>query len=79
MLCMWDNIGVKLQKYAKFVCWLGIIVTAISSIVIWSVGGSNSFLTGLLILVVGGLASWIGSWSMYGLGVVVEYVEKKKT
>ena len=71
---MWDNIGEKLQKLAKALCWIGIVVSVIVGII--GIGNGNA-LTGFLYIIIGGLAAWIGSWSMYGLGIVVEYVEKK--
>ena len=69
---MWDNIGSKLQKLAKVVCWLGIIVSVISGIVFMT---QNQIVIGLVYLILGSLFSWIGSWSIYGLGLVVEKVE----
>ena len=74
---MWDNIGRKLQSLAKFICWFGIIGSAVWGIVIMSQSShyQSTVLAGLLTLVLGCLGSWIGSWSIYGLGRVVEYVE----
>ena len=69
---MWDNIGVKLQKLAKVVCWLGIIVSVISGIIGIA---NNQVLAGLISIILGSLFSWIGSWSIYGLGLVVEKTE----
>ena len=69
---MWDNIGSKLQKLAKVVCWLGIIVSVISGIVFMT---QNQIVIGLVYLILGSVMSWIGSWSIYGLGLVVEKVE----
>ena len=73
---MWDNIGRKLQSLAKVVCWLGIIGSVIMGIIIMA-QNQSTIVTGLLYLVIGCLASWIGSWAMYGLGLVVEYVENR--
>ena len=73
---MWDNIGRKLQSLAKVVCWLGIIGSVIMGIIIMA-QNQSTIVTGLLYLVLGCLASWIGSWAMYGLGLVVEYVENR--
>ena len=74
---MWDNIGRKLQALAKVACWIGIGASFILALVMW---GQNSektptILMGILYLVIGCLVSWIGSWSVYGLGLVVEHVE----
>ena len=74
---MWDNIGRKLQSLAKVICWIGIIGSVIFGIVIMAQSNryQSTILTGVLYLVFGCLGSWIGSWAMYGLGLVVEYVE----
>ena len=37
---MFDNIGAKIMKLAKVLCWIGIILSVISGIVIM-VGGAN--------------------------------------
>lgn len=71
---MWNNIGSRLQKLAKVFCWLGIIISVISGIVFMT---QNQVLIGALYLVLGSVMSWIGSWSIYGLGLVVESVENK--
>lgn len=71
---MWKNIGRKLQSLAKVICWLGISLSLIKALRLWN---QNSYLSGFFYLVIGSLASWIGSWSIYGLGLVVKYVENK--
>ncbi len=74
---MWDNIGRKLQGLAKFVCWIGIISSIITAIVLWTQNNSYqpTILAGFLYLIIGCLLSWIGSWAMYALGLVAEHVE----
>ncbi len=78
---MWNNLGRKLQKLAKVLCVLGIIFSVFAAVTIWSQNSQYprqlSFFIGLLYLVVGSLSSWLGSWTMCGLGKVVEYVENK--
>lgn len=71
---MWKNIGRKLQSLAKVICWLGISLSLIKAIRRWN---QSSFLSGIFYLAIGSLASWIGSWAIYGLGLVVSYVENK--
>lgn len=77
---MWKNIGIRLQMLARILCWLGIIGSVIYAIVLWSQNSSYqpTILPGILYLVLGSLASWIGSWTMYGLGLVVEHVENQR-
>lgn len=76
---MWDNIGRKLQSLAKAICWLGIVCFVILGIVIMTQSNSyqSTVLTGFIYIIFGCLGSWIGSWALYGLGVVVEHVENK--
>ena len=92
---MFDNIGGKIKGLAKFLCWLGIIISLIMAILIWTGGAkvSSAFnssyygyssrsaanaasgtavITGLVVLVVGSLASWLGSFFMYGFGQLIE-------
>ncbi len=71
---MWENIGSKLQKLAKVVCWIGIILSVIGGIVMIT---QNQAVLGIVYIILGPLFSWIGSWTMYGLGLVVENVENK--
>lgn len=72
---MWENIGSKLQKLAKIMCWLGIIVGVITGIILIAQGNQGIWM-GILYLILIPLFSWIGSWATYGLGLVVEYVER---
>ena len=71
---MWDNIGSKLQKLAKVICWIGIIFSVIGGIVMIT---QKQAILGIVYIILGPLFSWIGSWAMYGLGMVVESVENK--
>ena len=71
---MWENIGSKLQKLAKVICWIGIILSVIGGIVMIT---QKQAVLGIVYIILGPLFSWIGSWAMYGLGLVVESVENK--
>ena len=74
---MWNNIGERLQKLAKVLCWVGIVCFTILGLYRIADNGVN-VLARIVNIAIGILCSWLGSWSMYGLGIVVEYVEKKK-
>ena len=69
---MFDNIGSKLKKYAKISTILGIIGYVISGIAMMR----DSFLTGLLVMVLGSLLSWIASFTIYGLGHLIENTDE---
>ena len=74
---MWNDIGRKLQSLAKVLCWIGVIASAILTIVLLEMNNKSNptTLSAILTLVFGCLFSWVGSWAIYGLGLVTEYVE----
>lgn len=88
---MFDNIGGKIKTWAKVLCWIGMLTSVIVGIVTMVAGSSGAryygsgmtaggFFGGLLIAVVGALASWIGSFLLYGFGELIETskaIEKK--
>ncbi len=74
---MFDNIGSKIMKLAKVLCWIGIILSIIYGIIIMAAGnrsynGGGGVLAGLLVIVIGCLASWVGSFFAYGFGQLIE-------
>ncbi len=89
---MFNNIGRKIKTLAKVLCWLGIIASVISGIVMVFTGvavnstsvvrgygatadelsGTAAVIGGIVMMVVGSLVSWIGSFCMYGFGQLVE-------
>lgn len=80
---MFDHIGAKIKALAKTVCWIGIGLSAVVGIFMLvvgiSVGGANgtaSAVGGILTIVVGALASWIGSFLVYGFGEIVDKTGK---
>lgn len=73
---MFENIGGKIKMVARIGCWLGIIASVVIAIVLWA---NNSYYypttgTGLIVLVGGSLASWLGSLFTYGIGDLIENV-----
>lgn len=69
---MFTNIGSKIKKLAMVVCWIGIVFGVVSGIIEMTSGGANSILTGIVTLIVYPLASWLGSFLVYGFGELVE-------
>ena len=77
---MFDNVGSKLKGWAKFVAWVGIIASIIMGIVVISGGAVMSYymnsssmvFPGIMIMVGGSLASWIGSLFIYAFGDITE-------
>lgn len=75
---MFENIGGKIKALAKVLCWIGIIASVISAIAMWGQNSSYSptILPGILILVLGCLLSWIGSFFAYGFGQLIENTDR---
>lgn len=68
---MFENIGSKIKTVAKVVCWIGIIASVISGIVLIAQDEDTAFL-GFLVIVLGCVGSWVGSFITYGFGQLVE-------
>ena len=78
---MFNNIGGKIKGFAQIVCWLGIIGSIITGFVFIGIGsdsrnGGGIVFLGILIAIVGSIASWIGSFLTYGFGQLVENSDK---
>lgn len=78
---MFDNIGGKIKMLAKVICWLGIGFSIFFGLLVIigcaiSEGGilnvAIGFFLGLLVIIIGALASWIGSFFLYGFGELIE-------
>jgi len=68
---MFENIGSKIKAVAKVVCWIGIIASIIIGIVLIAQDEDMAFV-GFLVMALGSLGSWIGSFMTYGFGQLVE-------
>ncbi len=73
---MFEDIGNKIKTLAKTICWIGITITIIITIVLLVVG-ANAFnqttyiVIALVVLCVGCLLSWLGSLRLYGFGELI--------
>ena len=69
---MFDNVGSKLKTTAVVLCYLGIaasVIAGLSLIAVENIGG------GFLYAIVGSVASWLSSLSLYAFGELVIYVK----
>lgn len=66
---MFDNIGEKIKTLATVSCWVGIAASFLGSIVLLIEG---ELLNALLTAVSGPLASWVGSFVLYGFGDLID-------
>jgi hypothetical protein len=69
---MFDNIGEKIKMLAKVVCWIGIVASIIIGVVAAIGAGDIGIVICLLIVILGGLLSWVGSFVLYGFGELVQ-------
>ena len=66
---MFSNIGGKIKTAARVCCW--ILIAAFVIMGIAQIVGGNG-LGGLVTIVVGALAAWVGSFTLYGFGELIE-------
>lgn len=86
---MYKNIGRKIKGFAKFICAAGIIVSVLwgACIIILAALSTTtiphdeaitlmttSIISGSIIIIIGSLASWLGSLCLYGFGELIEKV-----
>ena len=78
---MFDNIGGKIKALATVLCVIGMIVSLVFAIVLWSQNNEYNYVTraysntisiGFGVLVGGCVASWVGSFFMYGFGELID-------
>ncbi len=88
---MFKNIGKKIKALAQVICWIGIIlsiIAAVSSLILGAstvnyvgaaIGGYTlvgSIIYSVIILIVGPLVSWLGSFFLYGFGELIDNSSK---
>lgn len=74
---MFKNIGKKIKTLALVICWVQIAVNVIGGIAAMVAIGrvvnpAAGFFLGLLIIALGVLIAWIGSFLLYGFGQLVD-------
>lgn len=73
---MFDNIGGKIKVTAQVICWVGIIISVLIGLASFENGG-------IVLIILGSLSSWVGSFVLYGFGQLIEnsdvLVELKKS
>lgn len=74
---MFKNIGGKIKDLAQVICYLGIAISVVAGIVMIGFGsssydGDTMVVMGCVVMIVGSLVSWIGSFFAYGFGELIE-------
>ena len=70
---MFYNISEKIKTAAKVFTILGIVCSIIYGILLWI---ETNFLVGILLMIIGGVCSWVGSFMMYGFGELIECAQR---
>lgn len=74
---MWNNMGRKIQALAKVMCWFGIAAAIAGAIVLFQ--NYYTVAIGVFTIILGPILSWVGSWVLYGFGIIVEKAENTST
>lgn len=73
---MFDNVGYKIQRVAKVICWVGIVYFGLGGFAYVFDGVSHDntedVILGFVFMICGPLISWIGSLLLYGFGQLIE-------
>ena len=72
---MFDNIATKLKVCAVLFTILGSICSIIYGIILFSL---DTVGLGFLVMILGCLSSWVGSFMMYGLGEAIDGIQAIK-
>ena len=75
---MFTNIGKKIKTLAQVICWLGIIGSVISGFGLMATE-DDLIGIGVLVMVLGALFSWIGSFFLYGFGELIDQTQMINT
>lgn len=65
---MFYNIGQKIKALAVVITWIGIVLSVIAGFVVSSTG---DWQMGIIIVIAGGLGSWLMSFLLYGFGQLI--------
>lgn len=68
---MFNNIGGKIKDLASAMAIIGIIASFVLGFVLFGID-DDMIPVGIVIIVVGSLISWIGSFLLYGFGELIE-------
>ena len=68
---MFNNIGRKIKTVAVVGSVLGIFVSVVAGIAL-VVQDEDTVLSGILVIVLGSLSSWLGAFFTYGFGQLIE-------
>ncbi len=68
---MFNNIGGKIKTVAMTLCIIESVVSAICGLVL-IVTDKRTILPGILLILIGPIIAWLGSFLLYGFGQLIE-------
>lgn len=68
---MYENIGGKIKGLAKAIFIIEAIAAVITGFVLMA-SDSDTFLIGLLVMIIGSIVAWVSSWFLYGFGELID-------
>lgn len=71
---MFEDIDDKIKTLAVVVCILGMIASVIWGFMLFF----RSFLSGLLVIALGCLGSWVGTFTLYGFGELIAETRRNR-
>jgi len=79
---MFKDIGGKMKFFAEAMAWIGIIISIGVGLLLCATGigarkGESLIIGGILLMSLGSIASYIGSWFLYGFGELIENSRKQ--
>ena len=77
---MFDHIGGKIKNVAKAVCWIGIVLSIVLGLILLIALSTDSpairIAVAIPVMILGAVLSWIGSFTLYGYGELIELTAK---
>ena len=77
---MYENIGGKIKTLAKVICWIGIVLSIVFGLILLIALSTDSpairIAVAIPVTVLGAFLSWIGSFTLYGYGELIELTAK---
>ena len=73
---LYTNIGFKIKELATWIFVLEVVLSIAAGILIiaMSYGYIHIIFCGLSVLIVGPILSWMSTWLLYGIGVLIEKI-----
>ena len=69
---MFNNIGEKIKSIARLFTWLGIGISIVVAVALFTTEEDLLIALGLGVMIIGSLLSWVSSFLLYGFGQLIQ-------